>query len=302
MLELAALQRIAKPDHVDVVVDIGQISVDEIFIGEEYKIFSNYKYNGQRCFFELPADGSRMLVEKRNSHVQVTLQVNDPKYQQTLLSYFYGTGLSSILHFNTCFLIHASGVEKDGKLMMFCGRSGIGKSTLAAKLKARGFNLFSDDKCLLLPDGKGAWMAKPGLKIMRLWQDALDTIASKDFLSNPKEVVLKKDKFQFEMNQNNLNSKYQKVAAFYILRNTEEDAFSIRELIGIEKIKKFKNQIFRKKMVKGMGLDKELWVFLTRLLEDVPVYLVMRPTTMTSDGFANSMDRTIKKQLSGSKT
>ena len=48
------------------------------------------------------------------------------------------------------------------------------------------------------------------------------------------------------------------------------------------------------KMVKGMGLNKELWYFLTILLEDVPVYLVMRPTTMTSDDFADHIDWAIR--------
>ena len=47
-------------------------------------------------------------------------------------------------------------------------------------------------------------------------------------------------------------------------------------------------------MVKGMGLNKELWYFLTILLEDVPVYLVMRPTTMTSDDFADHIDWAIR--------
>ena len=46
-------------------------------------------------------------------------------------------------------------------------------------------------------------------------------------------------------------------------------------------------------MVKGMGLDKELWDFLTRLLKDVPVFLILRPTTMISDDFADYMDQSI---------
>ena len=41
--------------------------------------------------------------------------------------------------------LHASAVEKDGRLVLLASPSGSGKSTLAARLMQRGYRLFSDD-------------------------------------------------------------------------------------------------------------------------------------------------------------
>lgn len=296
-VELDAFQTIDEPNHIDIYIRLGKVSAEDITVLQDAEVYDHYKYNETVCFFELPEDGSRFLVAKKSAHTDVTIQINDPQYLQTVLSYFYGTGLSSILHYNGHFPVHASGVGVDDRLILFCGRSGIGKSTLAAQLKTRGYHLFSDDKCLLLPRSGGGWIAKPGLRIMRLWQDAIDTIDPTPFLSNPKEVVLRKDKYQFEINSDDLISRDQRLSSVYIIQQTKEDDISYHELSGVIKLKKFRHQIFRLKMIKGMRLDMQLWEFITKLLEDIPVYLVMRPKDMTSDEFASHMDQHIREEL-----
>ncbi len=186
------------------------------------------------------------------------------------------------------------------QLFLFCGRSGIGKSTLAAQLKLKGYRLFSDDKCLLLSDGNDAWKAKPGLKIMRLWQDALDSLNFESFLSNPKEVVLRKDKFQFEINENDLVSEDQMLHSVFIINHSsEDDKVSHRKLLGLEKLKRFRNQIFRLVMVSKMDLDKELWHLISEFLKTIPVYLVVRPKEIGKEEFAEYMNNLIKKLSDG---
>lgn len=294
-IELDAFLAIAKPEHIDVYVEMGEILEKDVFEGKEYQTFGQFKFNENRCYFEFREDHGKFLVEHKKNLTKVTIDVKDTEYLQTLLSYFYGTGLSSIMHYNGFFPIHASAVSVDNELVLFCGRSGIGKSTLAAHLKGKGYHLFSDDKCVLFPFGEDGWVAKPGLKIMRLWQDALDSIVSKDFLSNPKEVILRKDKFQFEINAADLVSSDQKLRSIFILQRTNnEEALSKRELFGIEKLQRFRHQIFRERMIKGMGLEGKLWSFITKLLKDVSVYLVKRPSNFAIEEFADAMDEFIQ--------
>jgi HprK-related kinase A len=48
-------------------------------------------------------------------------------------------------------LLHASAVERDGKVLLMTGESGAGKSTLAALLMTRGWRLLGDEFALLDP-------------------------------------------------------------------------------------------------------------------------------------------------------
>jgi hypothetical protein len=49
-------------------------------------------------------------------------------------------------------LLHAASVGRDGRVVLLCGASGAGKTTLAAHLVARGWRLLSDELSFL-PDG-----------------------------------------------------------------------------------------------------------------------------------------------------
>lgn len=84
--------------------------------------------------------------------------------------------------------LHASSVLKDGRCFAFAGQSGAGKSTIAALLCERGFELFADDLCLVQLDPGGAAFAGQGVTELRLWDDAvaaLDWTDIKPFAVQP---------------------------------------------------------------------------------------------------------------------
>lgn len=57
------------------------------------------------------------------------------------------------------FALHSAGVVRDGRAWIFAGPSGSGKST-AARMTAPAVSL-GDDFGLVLPDGRGGWVAPP---------------------------------------------------------------------------------------------------------------------------------------------
>jgi hypothetical protein len=52
-------------------------------------------------------------------------------------------------------LLHSVGIVQDGRAYLFCGRSNVGKSTLARKGAALGHPVLSDDINLVLPEAEG---------------------------------------------------------------------------------------------------------------------------------------------------
>ncbi len=76
-------------------------------------------------------------------------------------------------------VLHASAISWNGVVSAFIGRSGAGKSTMAAACAAAGATVVTDD-CLVLrraADGAGArWLAVPCDAGVRLWPQTLDLL------------------------------------------------------------------------------------------------------------------------------
>lgn len=70
---------------------------------------------------------------------------------QGLLAAEMGMNLQMALGWRRHLLLHASAVEKDGRVLIMSGASGSGKSTLAAMLGERGWRLLGDEFTLIDP-------------------------------------------------------------------------------------------------------------------------------------------------------
>ena len=71
--------------------------------------------------------------------------------------------------------LHASAVVVGGEAIAFAGKTGRGKSTLAASFAAAGFPALTDD-CLIVKDMRGQFLAVPTYSSLRLWNDSADAL------------------------------------------------------------------------------------------------------------------------------
>jgi hypothetical protein len=74
-------------------------------------------------------------------------------------------------------VLHGCAVQMEGHVVAILGKSGRGKSTLAAWLAKQGFPLLTDD-CLVLRWEEKAqqWMAHPSYQSVRLWPDSVNAL------------------------------------------------------------------------------------------------------------------------------
>lgn len=92
---------------------------------------------------------------------------------QGLLAAEMGMNLQMALGWRRHLLLHASSVEKDGRVLVMTGESGSGKSTLAALLGERGWRFMGDEFALLDMDS-GAILPFP--RLVSLKNRAIDVV------------------------------------------------------------------------------------------------------------------------------
>lgn len=110
------------------------------------------------------------LGQKVSAHVPAGL--NDEAHL-----FLWGTVFGAVAWLNDLLPLHASAVEKDGRVIAFTADSGVGKSTLAAGLADRGFAHVCDDTLVLAPSKSGL-VGLPDGKPLKLWDEALPLVSA----------------------------------------------------------------------------------------------------------------------------
>ncbi len=116
-------------------------------------------------------DVARYYVVNGNS---ITIQPNPNAHPDYLRLFLFGSAFGALLHQRGYLPLHGSAVQMpDGRAAVFLGKTGAGKSTLAAALCLRGHTPLSDDISPLRKDASGALWIYPGLPQHKLGQKSL---------------------------------------------------------------------------------------------------------------------------------
>lgn len=86
--------------------------------------------------------------------------------------FLMGSAFGALLHQRGLLVLHGNAVRIGDACLICIGPSGVGKSTLAAGLAARGFPPLADDVVAVTADHR----ALPGLPRIRLWRDAAERL------------------------------------------------------------------------------------------------------------------------------
>lgn len=243
-------------------------------------------------------DVANYQVEKKKFTTLISIDVLNKEATSTIMAFLYGSILTVALQLNDLFALHASAISNNGSLSLFSGRSGIGKSTLAAQLHTRGYGLFSDDKCVLnWSEDQSCYFAEPSIQIIRLWQDALDNLYNTAFLGHRDDIVARVNKFQFKLNHSSIMKDAEKISSFNIIRNVAKDkSLQIRPATGMRKLRLLKEQTHRIGYLAGLEKLGEHWNYIQHLAKYIPVNIIFRPNHTPIQQFADFVENQIIRQ------
>lgn len=122
---------------------------------------------------EVPGVATYLITGDSQVTVAPALPVDAPDIRIFML-----TTVLAVLCYRRGFIpLHAAAVAVEGRALLLAGESGLGKSTLAATLAARGYPLLTDDLCALDCADPARPMIRPAYPRLRLWQDTANHLS-----------------------------------------------------------------------------------------------------------------------------
>ena len=236
------------------------------------------------------------LVLKENDQVYINMEVLDPNKMPIIKSWLFGSVFSAVLIMQGKFALHASAIKIGQNCVLFCGTSGIGKSTLATQLHTRGFPIYSDDKCVFERSlNSQKFRLLPSLRITRLWDNSLNFLDDQSFISKPEKIVGKGGKYQFLLNEKNDHELEINLSKIYVILNTKEsNEIFIKEVLGSMKALVLRNQTHRYNYVKGFKMLNAHSEYINEIANEIRIFRVFRPMNTPINEFVDFMEEQIK--------
>ncbi len=235
----------------------------------------------QRPFFDASVD--RLLIHLENlgrilveGGQLITVDPDPLGPPQVFRSILLNWGLGMVLHQRGFLPLHASAVAGPHGAVVFCGHPGVGKSTTAAALSQRGYELVSDDK-LVVALQDDSIRIYPSFPHVRLWADAARhlNISTQDAT----RVVADADKFILAVKEG-FASHPLPLQAIFILAPRNVPDVQFVNLRGMDKFRALNMHTYGRRFLGAMGLRPSHFHLATGVAAKVPVIRAIRPMSI----------------------
>lgn len=196
--------------------------------------------------------------------------------EKSIRVFLLGSPIAAILYQRGQVPLHASGILKDGKLIVFCGHSGAGKSTLLANLSKKGYTIFTDDVCVLSKKEDGKVYGTASYPIIKLWEDSMNDLKSEKF---NKEYRIRPELLKYGQffHQDFLTGNFPISKIFILNSDNRHSEITCKAIDGMSGFKILEKQAYRYKFATGETLRNMHFSYMISLSTTVPIYEVNRP-------------------------
>jgi hypothetical protein len=239
--------------------------------GEDVVKKVNVSMTGTEYLHHIPNVASYYAANGRAICIEPKAEADEKSIRLFLLS----NAIAAILHQRSMIPLHASAVYHDDGIVLFCGRSGAGKSTTATALQQKGYTVFSDDVCVLQNNENGVLVTLPSYPMIKLWEDS--------FVKIGLEAAAEEDKIRPEMAKyarfyhDDFDITPKKIKRVFILDNgNTNDVLEIKKLGPIAAFKLLQQNTYRHVQMNGMKKRDVHFAMISKLAGEVAVYKISR--------------------------
>jgi hypothetical protein len=223
-----------------------------------------------RFLLELHNVARYLVIEGREVIIDRVAGAEDEEIRTFLL----GTVLGAVLYQRGMVPFHASAVRTAQGAVLFGGRSGMGKSTLAAALARRGHPVLADDVAAVTTAPDGAPVLVPGSSELRLWSDSLSRLGIPTEALHRVRPELQKHIWRPDACQ---AAGPVPMIAYYHLERHNEPAVVLTPVQGMERIRVLRTEIYRAALSRSLANPATVFSVTTALGRTAHVVRIRRP-------------------------
>lgn len=206
---------------------------------------------------------------------EIIIEPLDGVDEKSVRLFLLSNAFAAILHQRSIIPLHASAIIVNNGVVLICGNSRAGKSTLLRALNLDGFEIFSDDVCVLKTGKSNDVIAYSSYPMLKLWEDSYDKIGldvPNDSLrirsELPKYANFYHDKFQTEPYA---------IHGIFILETVDSfDEISLSKLNKMQAFVEIQRNCYRLFQLQSMNKKGALLPIAAYLAEKKPVYKIVR--------------------------
>jgi hypothetical protein len=231
---------------------------------------SGMQITSEGALLNVPTVGRYLIQDGRN----ISVQPEPGAAEKNVRLYLLGSAMGMLLHQRMMLPLHANAVLLSGAAVAFLGHPGAGKSTMAAWFADKGYELLSDDVCLVTKIKEGYPTAHVGLPRIRLWREAMEA-SGRDPAHFDRSFD---DMDKYDVPLTALPSQAAApLGALYVLSSTRDPGSpEIRRLVGTEALDAVIANTYRGSYVNLLGAMQTFVEQCIQLVRQIPVFEASR--------------------------
>lgn len=215
---------------------------------------------------------ARYLVQNGN---EIIVQPAPDALASDVRVFMLGAGFGALLHQRELLVLHASGIRTETGAVLFCGHSGVGKSTLLGELLNRGYPMMVDDVCGVVLDGTGQPHVLPAYPRTRLWADAAKQLQIETEGLERTRPTLEKYERQLP---DCFWDQPTPLRHIYQLTTTNQDELTLTPLSTIDTFNAVLHNTYRHTFLDGLAMRQPHFQMVTAVASQMGASCVMRPS------------------------
>jgi hypothetical protein len=259
------------PKHSNVTVCIGKVPSeidDPIYEGPSSQAGENqYLLNIKNV--------ASYFLQKKGDQFVITVAPLKGVAMSEVRIFILSSMFGALCHMQGFLPLHSSGVVINGKAVLFCGKSGLGKSTLCASLYQKGHAFVTDNLAAIYMGEDGIPMVHPSYSHFRLWKDSMNAL--EEFSGYVVKMRDEIEKYNMILNDQ-LQVGAVPIHKIYHLNHHFENEIQIEQLSGRKKTDIIVTETFRIKLLKGLGSQESYFKLLNQICAKTAIAKIYRPT------------------------